>query len=221
MSATLGTSGVVFAATDRPFLDPGGRLHTFCHAIPDRWHVMGVTQAAGLSLRWLRDQFGLTTAGDRGYEEMVTEASSVPPGAEGVLWAPYLMGERTPHLDPNVRAALVGIAASHSRAHVVRAVLEGVAFSLRDSFTIFPSCASRSGRFGSAAAARGRRPGARSRPTFTARMSKPSRRKKAPATGLRFWRASAQDSGTRSTRRAMPSSEQPRSHLRVPKWFGS
>jgi xylulokinase len=136
VSATLGTSGVVFAATDRPFLDPGGRLHTFCHAIPDRWHVMGVTQAAGLSLRWVRDQFGMT-GGDRAYEQMVAEASAIEPGAEGVLWAPYLMGERTPHLDPNVRAALLGLAASHTRAHVVRAVLEGVAFSLRDSFTIF------------------------------------------------------------------------------------
>ena len=137
VSATLGTSGVVFAATDRPFLDPGGRLHTFCHAIPDRWHVMGVTQAAGLSLRWLRDQYGLSEAGDRAYESMVTEASGVAPGAEGVLWAPYLMGERTPHRDPNVRAALLGLAASHTRGHVVRAVMEGVAFSLRDSFTIF------------------------------------------------------------------------------------
>jgi xylulokinase len=137
VSATLGTSGVVFAATDRPFRDPGGRLHTFCHAIPDRWHVMGVTQAAGLSLRWLRDQYGLSAGGDRAYEEMVTEASAVAPGAEGVLWAPYLMGERTPHLDPNVRGALLGLAASHTRGHVVRAVLEGVAFSLRDSFTIF------------------------------------------------------------------------------------
>ena len=137
VSATLGTSGVVFAATARPFLDPGGRLHTFCHAIPGRWHVMGVTQAAGLSLRWLRDQYGMTAAGDSGYDEMVREASLIAPGAEGVLWAPYLMGERTPHLDPNVRAALVGVAASHGRGHVVRAVLEGVAFSLRDSFTIF------------------------------------------------------------------------------------
>ncbi len=137
VSATLGTSGVVFAATDRPFLDPGGRLHTFCHAIPDRWHVMGVTQAAGLSLRWLRDQYGMSAGGDAAYEEMVREADAVPPGADGVLWAPYLMGERTPHRDPNVRAALLGMAASHTRGHVVRAVLEGVAFSLRDTFTIF------------------------------------------------------------------------------------
>ncbi len=137
VSATLGTSGVVFAATDRPFLDPGGRLHTFCHAIPDRWHVMGVTQAAGLSLRWLRDQYGMASGGDAAYTAMVAEAAAVRPGAEGVLWAPYLMGERTPHRDPNVRGALLGLAASHGRGHVVRAVLEGVAFSLRDSFTIF------------------------------------------------------------------------------------
>jgi xylulokinase len=137
VSATIGTSGVVFAATDRPALDTGGRLHTFCHAIPDRWHVMGVTQAAGLSLRWLREQFGLAASGDHGYDAMTAAAAEVEPGADGVLWAPYLMGERTPHLDPNVRAALVGLAANHSRGHIVRAVLEGVAFSLRDTFTIF------------------------------------------------------------------------------------
>jgi xylulokinase len=137
VSATIGTSGVVFAATDRPALDPKGRLHTFCHAIPDRWHVMGVTQAAGLSLRWLREQLGLKDQGDEGYTLMTREAAAVAPGADGVLWTPYLMGERTPHLDPNVRAALVGLAANHTRGHIVRAVLEGVAFSLRDSLTIF------------------------------------------------------------------------------------
>ncbi len=137
VSVTIGTSGVVFAATDRPALDPKGRLHTFCHAIPDRWHVMGVTQAAGLSLRWLREQLGLTAQGDEGYASMTREAAAVEPGADGVLWAPYLMGERTPHLDPNIRAALIGLAAAHGRGHLVRAVLEGVAFSLRDSFTIF------------------------------------------------------------------------------------
>ena len=136
VSATIGTSGVVFAATDRPFLDPGGRLHTFCHAIPGRWHVMGVTQAAGLSLRWLRDRLGVASE-DAGYEEMIGEAAAISAGSGGVLWAPYLMGERTPHLDPHVRAALVGLAASHTRGHIIRAVLEGVAFSLRDSFTIF------------------------------------------------------------------------------------
>jgi xylulokinase len=142
VSATIGTSGVVFAATDRPALDPRGRLHTFCHAIPGRWHVMGVTQAAGLSLRWFRDTFGLAknaaALGDRDpYEFLSAEAATAPPGAEGLLWAPYLMGERTPHLDPNARGALVGITPSHHRGHIVRAILEGVAFSLKDSFSIF------------------------------------------------------------------------------------
>jgi xylulokinase len=133
VSATIGTSGVVFAATDRPATDPQGRLHTFCHAVPGRWHVMGVTQAAGLSLRWFRDQLGNGAS----YEQLTAEAARVPPGADGVLWAPYLMGERTPHCDPNARAALVGLAASHGRGHIVRALMEGVAFSLRDTLSIF------------------------------------------------------------------------------------
>lgn len=138
VSATIGTSGVVFAATDRPALDPGGRVHTFCHAVPGRWHVMGVTQGAGLSLRWLRDQFGAGLDDGRDpYDRMTEEAAKAPAGSDGVLWLPYLMGERTPHLDPHARAALVGLAASHTRGHVIRAVLEGVAFSLKDSFTIF------------------------------------------------------------------------------------
>jgi len=133
VSATIGTSGVVFAATDRPATDPKGRLHTFCHAIPGRWHVMGVTQSAGLSLRWFRDQLGAGVS----YDQMTAEAERVAPGADGVLWAPYLMGERTPHCDPNARAALVGLAASHGRGHIARAILEGVAFSLRDTLSIF------------------------------------------------------------------------------------
>ena len=136
LSATIGTSGVVFAATNMPALDPKGRVHTFCHAMPGRWHVMGVTQGAGLSLRWFRDQFGVVTSSEDPYASLTAEAASVPPGAEGLLWLPYLMGERTPHLDPDARAALVGLTASHTRAHVVRAILEGVAFSLRDSFEI-------------------------------------------------------------------------------------
>jgi xylulokinase len=99
---------------------------------------MGVTQGAGLSLRWFRDQFG--AGADEGrdpYERLCAEAAGVPAGAAGLLWAPYLMGERTPHLDPDARAALAGLTASHTRAHVVRAILEGVAFSLRDTLTIF------------------------------------------------------------------------------------
>jgi xylulokinase len=146
VSATIGTSGVVFAATDRPALDPQGRLHTFCHAIPGRWHVMGVTQAAGLSLRWFRDRFGIQRgvlqnaqppASRDPYDILAEEASAAPAGSEGAFWVPYLMGERTPHLDPNARAALLGLTASHTRGHIIRAVMEGVAYSLKDTFTIF------------------------------------------------------------------------------------
>lgn len=138
VSATIGTSGVVLAATDSPALDPGGRLHTFCHALPGRWLVMGVTQAAGLSLRWFRDQFGGGENGQReSYEKLTAEAAKISPGCDGLLWAPYLMGERTPHLDPTARGVLVGLTASHTRAHVIRSILEGVAFSLRDTFAIF------------------------------------------------------------------------------------
>jgi xylulokinase len=138
VSATIGTSGVVFAATDSPVLEPGGRIHTFCHAVPGRWHVMGVTLGAGLSLRWFRDQFVAAGLQPRDpYDVMTDAAATAPAGSDGVLWAPYLMGERTPHLDPHARAALVGLSGSHTRAHVFRAVLEGVAFSLKDSFSIF------------------------------------------------------------------------------------
>ena len=140
VSGTIGTSGVVFAATDRPALDPLGRVHTFCHAVPDRWHVMGVTQGAGLSLRWFKDTFGVGGPGGHAgrdpYDLLCDEAAQAPVGSDGVTWAPYLMGERTPHLDPHARAALVGLSASHTRAHVTRAILEGVAFSLRESLTI-------------------------------------------------------------------------------------
>ncbi|HEX8684996.1 MAG TPA: FGGY-family carbohydrate kinase, partial [Pyrinomonadaceae bacterium] len=138
VGATIGASGVVFAATDRPALDPKGRVHTFCHAVPGGWHVMGVTQGAGLSLRWFRDQFGAGLDDGRDpYERLTEEAAAAPAGSDGLLWAPYLMGERTPHLDPHARAALVGLTASHTRAHVVRAILEGVAFSLRDTLSVF------------------------------------------------------------------------------------
>jgi len=101
--------------------------------------VMGVTQAAGLSLRWFRDQFARVPAvdGQDPYEQLTAEAATAPAGADGLLWAPYLMGERTPHLDPTARGVLAGLTASHTRAHVIRAILEGVAFSLKDTFTIF------------------------------------------------------------------------------------
>jgi xylulokinase len=133
VSATIGTSGVVFAATANPTKDPKGRLHTFCHAVPGLWHVMGVTQSAGLSLSWLKETF---FAG-QSYDALNEEAAKIPAGSEGLEWAPYLLGERTPHLDPEVRAAFAGIGANHTAPHFVRAVLEGVAYSLEDTFTLF------------------------------------------------------------------------------------
>jgi xylulokinase len=133
VSATIGTSGVVFAATAQPTKDPKGRLHTFCHAVPGLWHVMGVTQSAGLSLRWLRETF---FAG-QDYDALTAAAAKIPAGSEGLEWAPYLLGERTPHLDPEVRAAFACIGSMHTGAHFVRAVLEGVAYSLQDTFTLF------------------------------------------------------------------------------------
>ena len=133
VSATIGTSGVVFAATDAPVKDPKGRLHTFCHAAPGLWHVMGVTNGAGLSLRYFRDTF----APGAEYDDLAGLAAQAPAACDGLLWAPYLFGERTPHLDPEARAAFVGITASHTRGYFVRAVMEGVAFSLMDTFTLF------------------------------------------------------------------------------------
>lgn len=137
VSATIGTSGVVFAATAAPTKDPKGRLHTFCHAVPGLWHVMGVTQSAGLSLRWLKETF----FSGQDYDSMSESAASIPVGSDGLEWAPYLLGERTPHLDPEVRAAFAGISTIHTAAHFTRAVLEGVAYSLEDTFTLFAELA--------------------------------------------------------------------------------
>lgn len=133
VSATIGTSGVVFVVTDTPTLDLKGRVHTFCHAIPDRWHMTGVTLGAGMSLKWFRDIFG----GGKDFGELDREASKIAAGSNGAIWLPYLMGERTPHFDPQARAAFVGLTASHTQAHLSRAVMEGVAFSLRDAVEIF------------------------------------------------------------------------------------
>jgi xylulokinase len=142
-SATLGTSGVIFAYTDAPKLDPRGRIHTFCHAAPGKWHVMGVTQGAGLSLRWFRDLFGrpeTSYANETGidvYDIIIKQAEKVSPGSDGLLFLPYLMGERTPHLDALARGMWFGLTAAHTRGHMIRSILEGVAFSLRDSLEIF------------------------------------------------------------------------------------
>jgi xylulokinase len=132
VAVTVGSSGVVFAHSEQPLRDPRGRVHTFCHAVPGAWHVMGVTQGAGLSLRWLRDTF--FPAAD--YDTLTAMALEVPSGSEGLLFLPYLMGERTPHLDANARGVFCGLTAAHKDRHMVRAVLEGVAFSLRDSLDV-------------------------------------------------------------------------------------
>jgi xylulokinase len=132
VSCTLGTSGVLFAHMDQVACDPGGRVHTFCHAVPDKWHVMGVTQGAGLSLQWFRNQL----APGAPYEALTAEAATAPAGAQGLFWLPYLMGERTPHLDAAARGAWIGLTARHTRADLIRALLEGVSYSQRDGLEI-------------------------------------------------------------------------------------
>lgn len=135
---TIGTSGVVFAHTSNISIDPKGRVHTFCCAVPGAWHVMGVTQAAGLSLKWYRDTFcqqEIDLAAEQGvdpYYIMDKQAEAVPIGSNKLIYLPYLMGERTPHLDPNCRGAFIGLSAIHTRQDLLRAVMEGVTFSLRD-----------------------------------------------------------------------------------------
>ena len=135
VSCTIGTSGVVFAYLKEPAYDPAGRVHTFCHAVPDAWHVMGVTQGAGLSLQWFRNTFVAGTP----YSELTAEASLSPAGAQGLFWLPYLMGERTPHLDANARGAWIGLTARHLRANLIRAILEGVCYSQKDGLEIVNS----------------------------------------------------------------------------------
>jgi xylulokinase len=132
ISVALGTSGVVFAALDGFAADSQARVHAFCHAVPDAWHAMGVMLSAAGSLRWLRD----TVAPGVGYDQLVGEAAAWAPGAEGLVFAPYLAGERTPHADPDARGAFVGLSVRHDRGALVRAVLEGVAFGLRDSLDL-------------------------------------------------------------------------------------
>ena len=128
VSCTIGTSGVVFAHMEKVAYDAGGRVHTFCHAVRGKWHVMGVTQGAGLSLQWLRNQLMPGTD----YDALTAEASRAQAGAQGLFWLPYLMGERTPHLDALARGGWIGLTASHTRADLIRAVIEGVSYSLRD-----------------------------------------------------------------------------------------
>ncbi|HKG81498.1 MAG TPA: xylulokinase, partial [Pyrinomonadaceae bacterium] len=132
IAVTLGTSGVVFAATESPLIEPQGRLHAFCHAVAGRWHLMGVMLSAAGSLQWYRDKL----ACERSFEELVSEASEIPAGSEGLIFLPYLSGERTPHPDPLARGAWIGLTTRHTQAHLTRAVLEGVAFGLKDIFDL-------------------------------------------------------------------------------------
>ena len=135
IALTLGTSGVVFASAAEPFIEPDGRLHAFCHAVPGRWHMMGVMLSAAGSLRWYRD----TVAPGVGFDDLLAPCADIPPGSEGLLFLPYLTGERTPHPDPLARGAFVGLTVRHTQPHMTRAVIEGVAFGLRDSFELMKS----------------------------------------------------------------------------------
>ncbi len=142
ISVTSGTSGVVFAHSDHYAAEPQGRLHAFCHAVPGKWHYMGVMLSAGGSFRWLRDSIGdvekaaAQLIGVDPYELLTQEAASAPVGSEGLLFLPYLTGERTPYPDPQARGAFVGLTLRHGKAHLVRSVLEGVSFGLRDSLEL-------------------------------------------------------------------------------------
>jgi xylulokinase len=129
---TVGTSGVVFATTPSALIEPEGRLHAFCHAVPGLWHFMGVMLSAAGSLQWYRD----TLVPNLSFDELLKEAESIPAGSEGLQFLPYLSGERTPHPDPLARGAFIGLTIRHHRPHMTRAVLEGVAFGLKDSFTL-------------------------------------------------------------------------------------
>lgn len=132
VSLSLGTSGVVFASTDTPVIEPEGRLHAFCHSVPGKWHLMGVMLSAAGSLRWYRDTF----APGIDYDTLLEPAANVQPGCDGLFFLPYLTGERTPHPDPLARGAFVGLTVRHSFAYLTRAVLEGVSFGLRDGFEL-------------------------------------------------------------------------------------
>ena len=149
VSCTVGTSGVVFAHMNEVAYDPDGRVHTFCHAVPGKWHVMGVTQGAGLSLQWFRNNLGQDAVARAAQEDtdaydlLLLEAASAPAGSEGLYWLPYLMGERTPHLDASARGGWIGLTAKHTRGHMIRSLIEGVAYSLKDCLDIVESLGSK------------------------------------------------------------------------------
>jgi xylulokinase len=138
LTLSIGTSGVLFAPLDHYPEQSDGRLHVFCHAVPGRWHLMAVTLSAGGSLRWMRDllQPLLPSTGDAAYDWLMERAAEAPPGSEGLVFLPYLSGERTPYADPHARGVFFGLHLAHRLEHMVRAVLEGVAFSLRQGLEL-------------------------------------------------------------------------------------
>ncbi|MGE4004128.1 MAG: FGGY-family carbohydrate kinase, partial [Planctomycetaceae bacterium] len=142
ISATMGTSGVVFAHSDEVQIDPAGRVHTFCHAVRGKWHVMGVVLSAGGSLQWYRNQLGqaeIAIAASMGvdpYELITAQAAQALAGSEGLFFLPYLTGERTPHADPFARAAWIGLSLRHGRPHMARSVIEGATYAMRDCLEI-------------------------------------------------------------------------------------
>jgi xylulokinase len=142
LSTSIGTSGVMFVHSDEVKIDPAGRVHTFCHAVRGKWHIMGVNLSAGGSLQWFRNELckaeveAARRSGVDPYERLNAEAATVPPGSQGLFFLPYLSGERTPHADPDARGCFIGLTLAHTRAHLVRAILEGVVYSMRDSLEI-------------------------------------------------------------------------------------
>ena len=142
VSATLGTSGVVFAQSDEYRVEPKGKLHAFCHAVPGKWHLMGVMLSAAGSFQWYKNQFGSgeqnleDNGGPNAYDSLTTAAETVAPGSEGLVFLPYLSGERTPHPDPHARGCFIGLSVRHEKRHLTRSVLEGVSFGLKDSLEL-------------------------------------------------------------------------------------
>ena len=192
VSATIGTSGVVFAATASPVKDPKGRLHTFCHAVPGRWHVMGVTQSAGLSFRWFKETF---FAGEN-YDKLTAGAAAIAPGSNGLEWAPYLLGERTPHLDPAVRA---GLCRHHHNSYggpfLSALCLKALPTRSRTHFRSLPHWVFQSAASGLAEAARVVRSGGKFRPASTVMQSRCLRPRKAGPLAPRSWPVSEQEHG--------------------------
>ena len=143
LSTSLGTSGVVFVHSDEVKIDPEGRVHTFCHAVRGKWHMMGVNLSAGGSLQWFRNALCEAVVAEAKkkkvdvYTLLTAEAETVPAGSSGLFFLPYLSGERTPHADPDARGCFIGLTLSHQRAHLVRSILEGVTYSMRESLAIF------------------------------------------------------------------------------------